>query len=192
MGWSKFLPIVGIALFVYIVLTSNPAAILASFLKIDPVLFVLSIVLSLAVLTLKGLKWKAVIRLHGFDYPLGSSIKVWSTGLFAGIVTPGRIGDFIRAFYLRREGKTFGRSLSTVIVDRIIDMAIILLFAIVGIALMSYWFGSSIISFGVLTVFIVVCLVLLYLVTKRRVMRVILKPIFRIFVPKRHKQGAKI
>jgi len=192
MRLSKLLPIIGIVLFIYIVLTNNPATIWASFLTINPAFLVISIILAFITLFLKGLKWKAIIKLHGMDYPLSSSIKVWSTGLFAGIVTPGRIGDFIRAFYLKRGGGSLGRSLSTVIVDRIIDMVVVLVFALAGIVMMNYWFGSSIISIGLLSVLIIACLVLLYLITKRDFMRIILKPVFRFFVPSKHKEGARV
>jgi len=191
MNPSKFLPIIGLMLFIYVVISNNPGAIASAFLSISLPWLLLSIALSFCVLFLKGLKWKAVIRLHNLDYPLGSCIKVWATGLFAGIITPGRVGDFIRAFYLRRRLKSFGISLSTVIVDRIIDMVVVLLFAIVGIVLMNYWFGSSMVSFGLLSVFIIIILALLYLVMKKGVMTLVLRPFFRFLVPAKHKESAR-
>ncbi len=186
---SKILPIIGLLLFAFIIARSGPMKILGVLMNIDMFYLLVSIGMIILVTILKSPKWKMVIGLHGCDYPFSKSMKVWLIGAFTGIVTPGRVGDLIRALYLNRECKTFGKCISTVIVDRVIELLMTLVFAAVGVVLFIFWFGQSL-FFDVIIVFILLGFVLIGLMLRKNFIRRIMRPIFNFFVPKRH--GDKI
>ncbi len=51
-----------------------------------------------------------------------------------GIITPGRVGEFIKAFYLRAtKGISLSMSMSSVIMDRLFDMYFLVILGIAGI-----------------------------------------------------------
>jgi uncharacterized protein (TIRG00374 family) len=129
--------------------------------------------------------------MHGIDYPLYDCIRVWTIGMFAGIVTPGRAGDVLRSFYLKQKCDKFGQCFSTVAIDRIIDLVVILFFAALGIFMFNFWFGSSL-SFAILILFIIFCFGSIYLMTRKHYAKKFLKPIFNFFIPKRFKTRAMI
>jgi uncharacterized protein (TIRG00374 family) len=122
---------------------------------------------------------------------LKDSIKVWCTGLFIGSITPGRVGDLIRVFYLKENEKNFGKRLSTVIVDRLFDLFSVLIFAVLGIILINYWFGSYFASIGFLIAFVILFFVLIYFIINKNVARFFARPVFNFFVPTKHKNKFK-
>ncbi len=77
-----------------------------------------------------------------------------------------------------------GKSLSTVVIDRLID--IILLFSIAFVSLygFSFFYHIGILSIGTIVLIIAVILAGLYIVINRPLLSVLLKPFFNIFVPK--------
>jgi uncharacterized protein (TIRG00374 family) len=188
----KLLPIIGIALFVYIIWTNSPLRIAEAFFKINYFYLSFAIILNIFIVILKGIKWKAVINIHGFDYSLKDSIKVWCTGLFAGSVTPGRVGDLIRVLYLKEKERNFGRRLSTVVVDRLFDLFSVLIFAAFGMVLINCWFGSYFASFGFLVLFVGFFFAVVYFIINKKITRFFARPIFNFFVPGKYKSKFKI
>jgi uncharacterized protein (TIRG00374 family) len=128
--------------------------------------------------------------MHGMSYGLFSSVKAWSVGMFAGIVTPGRTGDVIRSLYLKRDGESYGKCISSVVVDRVIDLSVIMGFAAFGAVLMPMFLGQTF-PFYLLVIPIIAIFALLYLMTKRRFAGLMLKPVFRYFIPKSYSEKAR-
>ncbi len=187
----KFLPVLGLILFAWIIWSNDPVRILDAFLGLNLLYFTVAVIAGLIILVLKAYKWKLIIGLHDLEYPLGKSVKVWSIGLFAGFVTPGRVGDLLRALYLKRDAGNFGKSVSTVIIDRILDLVAVIMFSAIGILLFSQWFGTSFISLGLFSAFIIFFLVVIYLITNKNLTSRLARPIFNLFVPERHKRGLR-
>lgn len=187
----KFLPVLGLILFVWIIWSNDPVRILDAFLGLDLAYFTVAVIAGLIILVLKAYKWKLIIGLHDLDYPLGKSVKVWSIGLFAGFVTPGRVGDLIRALYLKRDAGNFGKSISTVIIDRILDLVAVIIFSAIGILLFSQWFGTSFVSIGLFSGFIIFFIFVIYMITNKKMTSRLARPLFNFFVPDRHKGGLR-
>ncbi len=185
MRLSKILPVIGLALFVFIIARAGPLKIVQVLSDVDLYYLLLSIGMVALVTVLKGFKWKMVIGMHGCDYRFSQSVRVWLIGALTGIITPGRAGDLIRALYLNKHCKGLGRCISTVVIDRAIELAVALVFASFGIVLFSAWFGESALLYVVIT-FVVIGFALLGLMFRKSFMRRALRPIFRVFVPARH------
>lgn len=110
---------------------------------------------------------------------------MYSNGLFAGILTPGRIGDFVKVFYLKKKGFSFRKSFFTIIVDRCSDIFFLLVFGYISVLALLYHFNYEILFYSLLIIAVVFAFfaILLY----NYLFKKILKFVFKVFIPKRFK-----
>jgi len=153
--YQKYLIVIGISLFAYLIIKTDPQAILDSLKTIN--FQILLLILPVLVLDglVKGNKWKLVIRSHGMDYPLKDSIQAFLIGVFFGLVTPGRAGDVVRANFLQQKQKSYSKSLSTVLVDRVIDIGTLAVLGTLSVFLISYLFGRPDIAYILLILLLI-------------------------------------
>lgn len=177
---------IGIVLFLCIIWNLNLAKILELFKNINLFYIILSVLIIIPLTIINALKWNVLIKSYGITYPLIKSISARLVGSSIGIITPGRLGDLSRAYYLK-EKISLGKSLTTVVVDRIIDMLILFCFTITGIfAFMTFYTGYTN-AYMFIFVFFALFLVLIYLITKKGFAYIILKPFFRRLIPEGYK-----
>lgn len=88
------------------------------------------------VLFLKSIRWNLLLRHEGCIYPTKSAFAVYMSSYTIGLLTPGRLGEIARLYYIREERNiSFFNSFKTIVVDRIFDFA------------MLFWFGGAGLSF---------------------------------------------
>jgi hypothetical protein len=66
-----------------------------------------------------------------FNLKLYNSIKIYLIGFFFGFITPGRVGDFIKIFYVRK--KINFKDFKKIVYEKIIDVYWILMFSCISI-----------------------------------------------------------
>lgn len=189
MNLKYLMVLIGILLFVYILWTSNATGIFSALSNVDIGFFMAALALNISLMVLKGLKWNVLIKTFDKNYSLISSIKNWLIGFSFGAVTPGRFGDFMRAFYLKKEAKTdFGKALSSVVIDRIADLASLFIFAIIGLyfIVQRSWLDLQTI-YIILFLFALFLLGTVFLFSKNKA-KFILKPLFTHMVPQKYKK----
>ncbi len=126
----------GLAAFLLLVARSDPSKINEALAASDTGLLLAAALLSLGVQFVKTLRWMALLRLYGILLPLGSAFSIYLTGTFLGTVTPGRLGDASRIFYLKkRPGGDLpaGQLLANIVADRITDIVTVFLVAFTGV-----------------------------------------------------------
>ena len=83
----------------------------------------------------KALRWFALLRLGGTRYPLGRALAVYQASAFLAFVTPGRVGDFAKAAYLRRDlGTPWAAGVASTLADRALDLAVLAVAAAAALA----------------------------------------------------------
>ena len=83
----------------------------------------------------KALKWNVVIRMFKKRLDLYHSFVYTTISLAFGIVTPGRVGEFIKAKYLVDKTQLkYRTAFVTVIMDKSFDLIAILFIAFIGIS----------------------------------------------------------
>jgi uncharacterized protein (TIRG00374 family) len=96
----------------------------------------LSLLLILVMVLLKGVRWSYLLKMQGVSYPVWDSYLIYMGSLFWGTVTPGRMGDFMKVLYLKRDRKMgLGLGMSSVLVDRVFDLYILLILGCLGLLL---------------------------------------------------------
>ncbi len=189
----KFLPVLGIALFIFILRGLDWNIILELLSRTNLYVIVAILLLQVPIVLTKALKWKAIIKAYGVEFPLSRAVSSWLIGFAAGIVTPGRMGDFARVYYLRGRLPS-GEAATTVAVDRIIDIFILFSLSLIGIALFSavYAAGRSAITIvAAIGAFFALFSAGVYAFAIKGVAERLARPLLRAFVPSRHKERAK-
>lgn len=126
--------LIGPVLLVFFLWRSDPAALLASMqgLVIWPI--VVSLALFPVFIGVKSWRWNLVMRELGLDPPpLRFAMVLYTIGLYAGGVTPGQSGDFIKGWYLRDRGLPLAPVLFSILLDRLFDFVVMALLALVGL-----------------------------------------------------------
>ena len=189
---TKPLVLFGLALFVYIIWNTGPLKILNTLLSIDQRFLLVSLLFPIPGTLLKAYRWKRVVAYLKKKISLLEATKVWLVGLSASTITPGRAGDVIRGFYLADKTKlTLGKSISTVVIDRLFDVVSMTMLAIIGLFVLMFWFN---VPFSISIVIFVVFMLFssLMLVTNKRLVRIILGPLYKFVVPQKYKQKIKL
>jgi uncharacterized protein (TIRG00374 family) len=184
---SFVLPLVGLALFVAIVARVGPGRVAAVFAAADPVRLALSPLILAAILVMRGLRWRVIMRGAGIECPLRRATAVWAIGFFASSVTPAKVGDAARAFYVREDaGVGFGQAFLTVFVDRLWDLGFVLVAGLVTVVIFSRHYVSLPSTWIVVGAALAIAAAA-YAITNRRLMRRLLRPLFDALVPSRYK-----
>lgn len=147
----KYYRLIGIVILVIVLLRIDVQEITAYFSKINFKFFLILNLLVLPTLFLKSYRWRLILRLQGIDYSIGDSFLSYLACFYAGLVTPGRIGEAAKALYLKKEkGIPMGIGLAGVFLDRLFDLYLLIL---IGSAGLWHFLGARNIYFGLVIFF---------------------------------------
>ena len=187
---AKFFPIIGIVLFIYIISKINLQEVAQNFLNIDLRFLLLAFVLTIPSLLIKTLKWKQLVKPFNIELSMKEGISAWLSGFFIGLITPGRVGDLARAFYLKEKMK-IGSALTTVVIDRVLDIFVLMALSVLGVffIITNFHIDGKIIQiiFGTFVLVIIAAIVFF----QKKYASALLKPLFNIFVPEKYKERLK-
>ncbi|MEE3233047.1 MAG: lysylphosphatidylglycerol synthase transmembrane domain-containing protein [Candidatus Latescibacterota bacterium] len=117
------LRLIGIIFFLYLVWQADFHSIYSKWERITWIYIFPLPLLSGLMLTLRALRWRLLLNVQGVYLSPQTTWIAYAIGVFCGIVTPGRLGDLAKAFYVReRTGFDWPRSLSSAVVDRALDI----------------------------------------------------------------------
>jgi len=129
---EKYSFLLGIALFVIIISTTNIVEIFRHIKNINPFYLLLAALITFPMFLSKSLCWNYIIRKQGIKYDFKNSLLMYWAGVYIGFLTPGKIGEISKALYLKKDGHSMGESIIGVILDRISDFIFLLTFALIG------------------------------------------------------------
>jgi len=139
--------ILGFALFGYIVSQLDLSAIVThvrqfrlSWLCVCASTYLLSAIF-------KAARWRVALIAQGSPFSFFETLAVSFKTSFLGTVTPGRLGDLSRVGYLYRSTASVSKSLVTVFLDRLYDIAFLLLFGLLAVVYFLNLFVSHVGSF---------------------------------------------
>ncbi len=142
------LHLLGPAVFVYILSQINFGLLKEELLTLNIYFLVLAAFFSIIQIITRSLKWRAILSGLGIELSRTSSISLYWLGTFIGVVTPGRLGELAKVYFLKNRRQSAFRSFLSVLLDRIIDIFILLIFGV----LIFYFFlreiGNYIIFIG--------------------------------------------
>ena len=93
-----------------------------------------AVLLNVVNIHLKVVRWDVILRTRGIHYPRRRAWGAFLTALYVGLLTPGRVGDVLRAQYLRHDlDVPYAEGLASVVVDRLCDLYVLVAFVAVGV-----------------------------------------------------------
>jgi uncharacterized protein (TIRG00374 family) len=133
MKLKSLLPIIGIAILLFILSTLDFDKIIQIFSKIDPLYSVLSFFIIAPLLFLATIEWQLLLRKQKifvkFWYPLTN----FFIGYFYGFITPGAFGAYSRSIYLAEEsGAPLPKCVSNIIILNTLEFISILTVGAIG------------------------------------------------------------
>jgi glycosyltransferase 2 family protein len=182
---KRYLYLVGIVLFVVVLSQINLGKVWTLLTSITLRYLLFALIIFLPMLALKAGKWKYLLGLQGIKPSFMGAFLMYSASMFVGYATPGRLGDFSKVLYLKKENYSLGKSLFSVFVDRLSDLAILFVVALTGVA-----FFFDIERFLMLSAIILIIITIL-IFYKQGVLQVA-RFMFNRFIPIKYKSEVKI
>ena len=107
----------------------------------------LALALALPALLIRSWRWKLLLGRDGADMSYAEVTAVFAYAVFVGTPTPGRLGELFKIVHLRQREIPTGRALASVLLDRLLDVAMLLVLAAGALALLAggadAWVGAG-------------------------------------------------
>lgn len=117
----------GLALLAFLLWRFDAGQVAALLRRTDPWQFALVILALLPLIWLKTVRWQVILAGAGLHYALRPAYLAYFGSLFVGLLTPGRLGEFVKMMHVQAEcGATVSQALTSVLADRLFDLAALL------------------------------------------------------------------
>lgn len=186
MGLLRYLGLIGLAVFLFIIYSIGPMQIAQTLLQSNPFLLLAVLLIIITGVLIKA--WRQCILLSAFDarLPLLDSANIWLMGFFFSIITPGKSGDLVKGVYFsKKPGIPIGKGLAVTVVERFFDVAVLFVFALVGFAALSMFLFFQLDLIFPIFIFFVGFILLGFLLSKKDLVSFFIKPFYGFFIPKR-------
>ena len=186
---KKFLPAIGIALFAYLLYKIGLGSLYINFKGANFYYLLLAVIITFFYTLIQIWKWGLILRRQGIFVRFNKLARMQLKSLFYGIVTPGRIGSFVKAYYLKEElNSNLGKAVSSVIIDRILDIMSIFILAFIGGTLLV----NKIFDLSYALFIAIACIAAgSYIVLNKSLTKKILGFLYDRFLPNKFKQDAR-
>lgn len=85
---------------------------------------------------IKALRWRIILKWSGVDYPYSRSVESWFLGELVGILLPASLGvDLYRLYDSTKYSKDFIRSVTVLIIEKILHFVAVAIFTIIFLPL---------------------------------------------------------
>lgn len=156
-----FFQILGPLIFVYILSKIDYGLFFKEVKSLRWSFLVFALITVLFLILVKSLRWRIILLSLGIVISRVTCLSLYCLGLFVGTVTPGRVGEVIKVYFLKNRGHSAFRSFFSVVFDRVSDILILIIFGF-----LVFWFflkeiGLYVIFFGIITLLTLILIFLL-------------------------------
>jgi len=144
-NYLNFFRFFGITLFIYILFRIDIAALLVVLKEINLAYYLIGISFLFFWVLIRTLKWKRLINSIEVKVPTNVLLRIMAKGIFLGVVTPAKLGEFWRAKYLAESSAiSRGSAFYTAFMDRLMDLLVVGLVTISGLIIIYLKFSIGI------------------------------------------------
>jgi uncharacterized protein (TIRG00374 family) len=113
----------GLILIVVLITRLDLTQIWATLQTTDLLLLALAIAGFIPLILVKTIRWQALLRAQNLQMALWPAFLAYMGSLFIGYLTPGRLGEFVKALHVSRDcDVSIARGFSSVLADRLFDL----------------------------------------------------------------------
>jgi uncharacterized protein (TIRG00374 family) len=124
-GWLR---LAGLALLVFLIARLDLDRIYEVIRTADPWLIGLSMLGIIPLILIKTIRWQGLLRAQAIRLATWPALLAYFGSLFIGFLTPGRLGEFIKAMHVSRDCNVpLAQAFSSVLADRLFDLYALLL-----------------------------------------------------------------
>lgn len=192
MGLMRYLSVVGLVLFGWVLYTSNVGKTVGILASANPWFVLLGVLFVVFEVLVRSVGWKALVNIWSKKYSLADSAQTYMIGIAFGAVTPAKAGDFIKVGDL--SGKTklkLMKSFTIGLLDRLINFIFLFLSACAGAVAVGMFLTGFSSQFDVLILLLAASIIALVAALNERVSLLVLRPLQMFLVPARFRGNAK-
>lgn len=189
MNWKKYIAIIGIFIFVYLLIKLDVIKIMKEISKANLFLLLISVFLVFMFLIIQTSKWFFIAKNQKISIPFKEAFKINLISNFYGFITPSKIGTIIRAKYLEKYGAEIGTGVCNFTLDKILDISSVLFIAIIFSFIFRGFFSISI-QYLIMVFLILIFLTLVFMKKERS--KFLLGFIYRKIIPENIKAKARL
>lgn len=131
-NWKKYLPIIGLLLFVYILMKIDLSNILNEIRNINIYFLLMAVVFVVIMFAVQTFKWHIIAVFQDIKIPFRESFKINMVGHFYGLVTPSKLGSIVRVEYLKKyNNNNIGKGLFNFVIDKMLDISSVIFLAVI-------------------------------------------------------------
>lgn len=139
---SWLLRLLGIGLLIVLLTRLNLGRVLETLQQANFFLVMLAVLAVIPLIWLKTLRWQGLLRSQAVEFPIRPALLAYFGSLFIGFLTPGRLGEFVKAIHVSRDCEVpAAQAFSSVLGDRLFDLYTLLVVG--GAALLNSTVGIT-------------------------------------------------
>lgn len=135
---KKYSFLVGIFILVWIIKDLDFGQIKQAIFEINPFFYSAAVFLYIPVILFKALRWKKILDTQNMHYSFRDSFLMYGASYMLALVTPGRIGEFSRAVYLKKDNYPTSQILLGNVLDKIFDVLFVVVFAVISFVFLPF------------------------------------------------------
>ena len=187
---KKYSVLIGILLFAYIMLSLDMDEFINVAKHTDITRLVISYIVIITVFPLMALRWLVILNSIGISYGYFGIYDSLMKGVLLGEVTPGKIGEVIRAQIITSHtGASGGKSLFSVVIDRIYDTTMLAVLS--GASMFGLLLVTTLNASEWMLIFVAMFIALgPVLLLNRKFAQLFLSPVFNYLIPSKYQDEA--
>ncbi len=136
-------------------------------------LVAVGVVLVLPLMEFKTLRWQGILHAQGIRMGALPALLAYLGSMFIGFLTPGRLGEFIKAVHVKRDcGVPLAQGFSSVLADRLFDLYALITVGSLALASLALDASEIVLVIGSVALLSVPLVLFLHPVTFRWIVRV--------------------
>jgi len=160
---KTLLRLIGIFFVIFLLLKVDIDKMVDVLVGVTPMLLGLGILMNIPQILIKALRWRWLLGKQQISYGIWQVILTYFGSIFVGLVTPGRLGEFVKAIHLYQDCDVpIGTAFSSVLADRLFDLYALLIVGGAALFSLTRWDVGGIWGI-VLFAFILTLLLVLFL-----------------------------
>ena len=153
------LHVVGFVLLYLVLRSFDWPVFLELFATFRPVDFLAGFGLLVVVYLVKSFRWMLINRTFGVRLGYGTTLIFFLVSGFLSVITPGRVGEFAKIFFLKRKcGVSATVATSSVVLDRVWDVLVLSLLGGIGALVLFGGFRLDTLTIALIAVFFLLAL----------------------------------
>jgi uncharacterized membrane protein YbhN (UPF0104 family) len=136
---SWLLKLIGVALFIIILSKIDRESLFEQIKTANLSLLAISFPMIFLIYFCKAKRFEQLVHTTEVILHFSQNWKIFNIGIFLASITPGKIGEFGRAAYLKAHGVSMGIAIAITIVDRLIDVIFISIISVAGVGILFGW-----------------------------------------------------